>query len=105
MKPKFERSIAVLLSIHLLTSSQISWALQPPSNLTNNKASVNCDDFCAQFLPTGDSKLPAGLFSSNAWSTTDDQLCAELGEATTTARAAIPTPNASFTDTNACVNV
>lgn len=81
-------------------------ALQQPTGLSNTQSSVNCDDFCTQFVPTSQNnsnQVAAGLLSSNPWSNTDDSLCAEIGQATSTSYSASPIPAASAAPT--CNNV
>ncbi len=110
MNKNFIRLIVVLEFATVFTS-QLSWALLPASSLKDVKASVVCQDFCKQFIPDGltednvKNKIAAGLVSSSPWSADDDKLCVQLGQATTTAYAAVPTPRSDFTGDTACNNV
>lgn len=98
-------SLGIIFLCLSLTFSQNSFALPLPSGLKNPTASVNCDDFCEQFVVDKNADNPkhlaAGLQSSSPWSNVDDALCSELSP-TTTSYNASPTPSA---DAASCVNV
>lgn len=106
LKPgKFKIRLTALGVILNFMSSQTTFALQPPSGLNNTQTSVNCDDFCSQFVSSAGAKTAAGLLSSSPWSISDDTLCAELGQPTSNAYNANPAPAASRGVTCTGVNI